>query len=459
MRSPAPNGSRPSSGIPLPTSAYTRLDANAVFALASAVVAVVLALWVRHGGFSDLSRGAQPVATSLTKLTGLAASFAGLGGLVLAGRPVALERRYGLDRLFIFHRILGETMALLVGAHVVAGVFDWGITGGYWSAIVDVTGRQTYMALATVGALIIGAVTISSLRSIRRRLSYEAWYFMHLLAYAGLAISFSHEIVWGGTFSDDWLARWIWIGLHIGIAAVLVRGRWGRLIDSIVRPLRVGSRRVLNDESAEIRLVGSVLRSRTGDAGQFVFIRPLVRGLWWQAHPFSLSGAPTTGGMQISVKALGDASTAIANLPVGTKVAVEGPFGACTTDVIGDDRVLFVVGGIGVTPVMAMLERLGRHHRPIVLYRASREEDLVYLSDLERLTAERGGEVMTLVGPTARLAIKDPFSSRVLRSAIPDVANRVAVLCGPERLLWAARAGLKDAGVPPSRIHFERPWW
>ena len=94
-----------------------------------------------------------------------------------------------------------------------------------------------------------------------------------------------------------------------------------------------------------------------------------------------------------------------------------------------------------------------------MLYRASREEDLVYLADLERLTAERGGEVMTLVGPTAALAIKDPFSSPVLRAAIPDVARRVAVLCGPERLLWAARAGLKDAGVPTARIHFERPWW
>ena len=66
---------------------------------------------------------------------------------------------------------------------------------------------------------------------------------------------------------------------------------------------------------------------------------------------------------------------------------------------------------------------------------------------------------MTLVGPTASLAIKDPFSGRVLSKAIPDLKDRVAVLCGPERLLWAGRAGLREAGVASDDIHFEQPWW
>ena len=35
----------------------------------------------------------------------------------------------------------------------------------------------------------------------------------------------------------------------------------------------------------------------------------------------------------------------------------------------------------------------------------------------------------------------------------------VTVLCGPERLLWAGRAGLREAGVAIEDIHFEQPWW
>ena len=108
---------------------------------------------------------------------------------------------------------------MLIALHIVAGVFAWGVDIGFASSIVDLTGREPYMALAFVGSLIIGAVTITSLRSIRRQMSYETWYFIHLLAYSGFAISFSHEIVLGQLFADDTLARWLWIALHIGVAA------------------------------------------------------------------------------------------------------------------------------------------------------------------------------------------------------------------------------------------------
>ena len=45
----------------------------------------------------------------------------------------------------------------------------WSALGGVFSAIKDLTGHQPYMALAAVGSLLIGIVTISSLASIRRK--------------------------------------------------------------------------------------------------------------------------------------------------------------------------------------------------------------------------------------------------------------------------------------------------
>ena len=90
---------------------------------------------------------------------------------------------------------------MLIGAHVVAGVFAWGIDGGFGAAIFF-TGRDSDMATAFVGSVIIDAVTITSLRSVRRQMSYETWYFVHLLAYAGFAISFSRDRV-GELFADE----------------------------------------------------------------------------------------------------------------------------------------------------------------------------------------------------------------------------------------------------------------
>ena len=186
-----------------------------------------------------------------------AASFAGLAGLTLAGRPLAVEHRYGLDRVFIWHRILGETMAVLIAVHVVTSIFAWGLDAGFGSAIVDLTGRESYMALAFVGALIIGAVTITSLRSIRRQMAYETWYFIHLLAYAGFAMSFAHEIVLGELFADDTFSRWLWIALHVGVGVMLIRGRWGRLvIAATLRPLHIAETRKLNKNTTEMRLAG-----------------------------------------------------------------------------------------------------------------------------------------------------------------------------------------------------------
>jgi predicted ferric reductase len=449
----------PAIGQPLPRRRSTIFSDNHLLSLLSAAFGVVLTVWLRHGGFGNLTKGAVPAATSMTQLTGISASFAGLAGMALVGRPLAIEHRYGLDRVFIWHRILGETMAVLVGFHVMSAVFSWGYGAGFGAAIIDLTGRDSYMALAFVGALIIGAVTVTSLRSIRRQMAYETWYFIHLLAYAGFAMSFSHEIVWGDLFADDTFSRWLWIALHVAVAVILIRGRWGRLIVAALRPLHIAEVRKLNDNTTELRLAGGTLTKMVGDAGQFVIVRPLAKGLWWQAHPFSLSAAPTTDGLTISVKSLGEGSAAIGRLPKGTRMVVEGPFGAFTPRAIDGRKVLFIVGGIGVAPVKAMLERLDSRHQPIVLYRASRHDDLVYADELRGMARGLGGELMTLVGPTATLAIKDPFSGRVLHKAIPDLTERVALLCGPERLLWAGRAGLREAGVATGDIHFEQPWW
>ena len=445
--------------VPLPAPREPAVLGTDVVALMAGFALVVAGMWARHGGLGGLTAGWHPMWASLAQLTGLAASAVGLVGLVLVARPRSIERRLGLDRMFVWHRVLGETMAVLVGAHVFVGVAEWAATERVTAALTDLTGREPYMALATIGAALIGLVTITSLRSLRRRLSYETWYFVHLLAYVGFAVSLPHEIVLGNDLADDRLARILWVCVHIAVAVWIVDGRWGPAVRAFARPLRVRAVRALNDDTVEITLAGSSLRSRRADAGQFVMLRALSPRLWWQAHPFSLSAAPDSSGLCVTVKRRGDASNAIVALPVGTRVAVEGPYGACTPSVIGAEPVLFVVGGVGVAPARALLQRLPASCRPIVLFRAHAAKDLVHIDDLRQLCHERGGSIHTLVGPTARLATSDPFSASALAAVVPDVAERVAVLCGPERLLAAARSGLRAVGVPDDRIHYERVWW
>lgn len=444
---------------PLDTPRRSRLLHSDIAALLAAIATCTIGVWAWHGGVSAFGRGWAPAATSLTQISGIVASLAGLFGVALVARPKNVERAFGLDQLFVWHRYLGEAMAIAVGVHVVAGLLEWTQGDGFWSAVQDSTGRQPYMAAATVGAVLIGVVTVTSLRSIRRKFAYETWYFLHLTAYFALAVSFSHQIVTGGDFARDTVARWIWIGLHGLVIAMLLWGRFVPTFAAMWKPLHVRSIERLTDDTASIVLGGPTLQSLKAEAGQFFLLRPLRRDLWWQTHPFSLAAAPTALGLEFSVKDRGDASAAIAQLERGTQVAIEGPYGICTPDVAAGRKLIFVAGGIGIAPIRALMQRLEPGSEPVLLYRARRTKDLVHLEELRRLADSKGGTVLTLVGPSASLADRDPFGADSLVAAVPDIAERVAVLCGPERLLFAARKGLIDVGVSSLDIHYERPWW
>lgn len=435
-----------------------RLLATDVGAIAAGIAALVIGLWVRNGGFAALLRGGTPMWTSLSQFTGLTASAAGLAGLYLVARPKALEQRYGIDRLFIWHRILGESMALLIGAHVAASLVSWQADLGWWSAFRELTGRAADTATATVGALLIVIVTVSSLRSIRRRMAYETWYFLHLTAYVGFALSFFHQLSLGSDVGTG-ITRWLWIMLHVAVGVGLVVGRWGRLFKAALHPLQVLDVTPLNDDTVALRIGGPNLARVQADAGQFFVLRPLSPRLWWQAHPFSLSNAPGVDGLRFTVKSRGDASAAITRLRPGTRVVVEGPYGAHTPDGLAATKMLLIAGGVGIAPIRSLLERLSEDAEPVVLIRARHASELVHLDEIRALATRSNGHVHVLVGPTARLADQDPFSAEHLRRLAPDLHERHALLCGPERLLHAARAGVRAAGVPAANIHYERPWW
>jgi len=455
----APTTLRPAPARRVQPPKSTRLTEWDLAWVLGAFATVVTGIWVVHGGLAGFGDGTSGAATAITQLSGLYASSMGLLGLVLVARPSILERRYGLDRLFNWHRVLGEAMAVLIGVHVAAGIVSWQIDGQWGAAIADLTGRQPYFAGATVGALLIGVVTVSSLRSVRNRLSYETWYFLHLAAYLGFALSFGHMIVEGSDFADDSTARWAWVLLHVAVAVMLVIGRWGRVISSTLRPLRVVEVRRVSPDACTVRLSGRRLHAWRGASGQFCFLRPMTRDGWWHSNPYSLSAAPTVDELRFTVKERGDASARLLSLRPGARVAVDGPYGVCTPEVFDGRKVLFVVGGVGIAPVRALLEDLPAGCEPVVLYRAHRTEDLLHVDELDVLTARHGGRVLQLVGPSATLAVRDPFSPAALRRAVPDVADRIAILCGPDRLLQAARAGLTRAGVDRDDIHYEHAWW
>ena len=427
----------------------------------TAIGAITIGLWTLTGGAASLIGGGVDTMLGISRLSGLVAALAALLGLVLTARPRWLERSVGLDGMVAWHRTTGITAALAMVVHVAASsVAAGGGAGRAWTGLVDlVTGTDWFVA-ALVAALLFAIVSLTSWRRIRSRMSYETWHMVHLAGYLAVALAFPHALFSGTTLNGSAAAAWWWIGLYAATAVIILVSRVG----GILRPVFRG-RTTITQVIPEAPGVGSLIITGRGvdrlhaKPGQFVCLRILTRDLWWQAHPYSLSAAPQPGALRLTVKALGDASLQTLAVRPGTRVLVEGPYGAMTIDRAQGRRVLLVGAGVGLAPMRALLEAAAPTQVPLVLARAHSPEDLPLADELDALARARGGALIPVTGPRTSFPRGNPFTADALAANIPDLTSRAAFVCGPAALQARVRQELERAGVPREHIHSERFAW
>ncbi|MEV5721519.1 hypothetical protein AB0L41_47340 [Amycolatopsis mediterranei] len=174
---------------------------------------------------------------------------------------------------------------------------------------------------------------------------------------------------------------------------------------------------------------------------------------WWQANPFSLSAAPDGRTLRLTAKAAGSTSAGLRHAPVGSRVFVEGPYGAFTSVHRTRPGALLIAGGVGITPVRAMLEGEPAGDL-VVLYRVRSEDDAVLVDEVRALVADRGGRLHLLTGRTDEGAT--PFEPDSLRALVPDITERDVYVCGPPAMTSAVLGALSKLNVPGRRVHSER---
>ena len=203
-----------------------------------------------------------------------------------------------------------------------------------------------------------------------------------------------------------------------------------------------------------LRISGHRLDRLKAQPGQFFLWRFLARDSWWASHPFSLSAAPDGGSLRITVKALGDFSGKIRRVRPGTRVVAEGPFGAFTEAVRRRENVVLIAGGIGITPIRALLEEMSGD--VIVLYRVMHDDDIIFRDELEDLASARGIDIRFVVGDHETDEGRDLLSPKHLQELVPDIVEREVYVCGPPAMTNAIRANVRHAHVPARFIHAER---
>ncbi len=455
-----PARSRPGSGTQLARLAppsHSRLLGSDVGIVTLGIVLTAFGLWLADGGIGELTSSFQGTLTGIGQLAGLAAGLAALGGLVLAARPLSLERRYGLDRMLSWHRWTGMTVAFGLLLHVVALVWAYSLRSGRTpvSEIVFLFSEPWFPAAMAAGVL-TALVSISSYRRIRNRMHYETWYYLHLLGYLAVALALGHVVTAGSDFSDNLAARIWWLALYSIVAAVIVWSRVRPLVASLLRPMKViGIDRAAPD-SFNVWISGPSLPRLQARAGQFFQLRFGTRDLWWQHHPYSMSAVPFAQGLRFTFRNTGDDARAFERIRVGTRVWLEGPYGTFTAERAGGAPVLLIAGGSGIAPLRAILEDLQPGQRPEVIVRVRRPEDAWFYTELTQLVTALGGRLHLVMGSRVALRGQDPFAPGALAAVVPDLTRRVAFICGPTGMTRAAMKGLAAAGMPKANIHSER---
>jgi predicted ferric reductase len=368
---------------------------------------------------------------------------------VLAARLKPLDRQFGLDVVYVLHKTMGMTAALV---QVSALAFYLATPG------------TAVPAPAWAAAALMITIGVTAFLHRELGITYEAWRLLHnvlFIAAFGAALIQAEGVV--ARLASLPLAGIIVLQAFLGAAAYAHH----RFLGPALRRKRLY--RIVN-VAPEAQNVWTVMFEPPEKGarfdylpGQFQFVT-FDRGRG-EEHPFTIATSPATAGSHAStIKASGDFTRTVGALRPGDLVGIQAAFGRFS-HLLGPDsrRLVFIAGGIGITPFMSMLRymRDRREDRDVVLFYANRtEDDIVFRKELDgiaALMAPRLRVIHVLDTPAAAWqGEKGRIDRKMIERYIDDLHDRVFYLCGPPPMMNALAAMLIDAGVPSRLVRTER---
>ena len=413
----------------------------------------IVALAVSQESWSTLNAPGG-LMDAIGRFSGLVGSYLMVIMVVLTARVPWLERSMGQDRLVVWHRRIGGWPIALIAVHIVTVAIGYGAithTGfvrQLWTFVIHYP--DVMASMVGFGLLVTAGVT--SYRAIRQRIKYETWWVVHLYIYLGLTLAFFHQITNGIMFKAHLINRIGWITLWVSGALVVMLSRVVRpLLRNFKLQLRVDSVKQVAPDVYAVTVKGRGVAKMAVSGGQFFQWRFMVSGLWWHSHPYSLSAMPRPPYLRITVKAMGDQSSAVAHLKRGTRVFVEGPYGVFTRHALVTNRATLIGAGVGITPLRALIEDLPKGVKVAAIVRASTQGDLVHADEVAAIVASRKGEFHEVVGSRHERRL----GGIELRELVSQISEGDVYVCGPPGFTSSVVAGVRSLGVPVERIHIE----
>jgi 3-phenylpropionate/trans-cinnamate dioxygenase ferredoxin reductase subunit len=376
----------------------------------------------------------------------------------MSARLKLLDRAFGLDRLLRAHRVTGVIAGSLAFLHPLLlfsmksytpppmGVYEWRV----------VIGAATLALLAVVICTSLGRKFLM--------LPYGSWLWIHRLVFVVAVAALVHALVMHSDLDELW-ARLPVLTLFALHVALFVRVKLVRPARLRGRPYVVRSVTEMNHNVCRLELAPAGHAGFVHDPGQFAFIKIVGKGIPGEEHPFTISSpARRDGSVQFSIKASGDFTKLIPRTAAGDKVRVHGPFGrfTCLVKSSGDRPLVMIAGGVGITPILAMLEYLAANQpdRTVTLIWGNRKQRDIFAADQVDAIAAR----MPNLSVRHVMSHQDDWQgekglvdrARLDRLLSPARGELGVFLCGPPAMMGSVAAALRSLGVRRRRIYTER---
>ncbi|HEV2583006.1 MAG TPA: FAD/NAD(P)-binding protein [Ktedonobacteraceae bacterium] len=176
--------------------------------------------------------------------------------------------------------------------------------------------------------------------------------------------------------------------------------------------------------------------------------------------PISISGDPDRPTPLVhTTRAVGTVSGAMQELKPGDTIGVRGPFGSHwpIEQAAGKD-VVIVAGGIGLAPlrstVYQLIARRAQYGKIALLYGARTPSDMLFRHELERWRARLDLDVyITVDRGDASWRGSVGVVTQLIRRAVFDPHNTLALICGPEIMMRFTTAELAKHGLVADHVY------
>jgi predicted ferric reductase len=405
--------------------------------------------------------GPNPEARSLLVEMGVGLGLVGTAVLALqfatSGRFRSVAPKFGPDVVLHFHRSTGSVAFGLILAHVLVLVIANPDYLAFFDPRVNVLRALALIAVLPALAVLVG----TSLWRQRVGLVYEWWRASHgALSVLVLLVGLVHGLQVGHYINGFW-RQGIWVGGLLGVAYLVVHTR-------VVRPWLMRRRPwVVTDTIAELDDVTTLELRPEGHeglgfrAGEYVWITLGDSPFSLQQHPFSIASSEEEERLWLTAQAAGDFTSTWRDVEPNETAYLEGPFGGFTLDP-GEDGLVFVAGGIGVTPIISMLRTMSDRddrRRSFLFYGNPTLDEVVFADEIDELEKTLELEV-THVPEEPPEGWEGPsgfIDADLLNERLPDdFRDFQYYVCGPEPMMDAVEQALRSLGISWRRIYTER---